>query len=926
MRRMVIVLCLVLAVSAGAADRPYAFEELRLANGLRVLTLEDFSAPIVAVQVWYRVGSKNELPSRQGFAHLFEHLMFRGTDMLGPEGHFELIRRTGGQSNAFTSFDYTAYVNLLPSNQLELALWLEAERMMFLNVDQEGFETERKVVEEERRQNLNEPYGTIFEQMMPSLFTEHPYRWTPIGRIPHLRAAGLHEVQAFWDRYYVPANATLVIVGAVPHGQAQALAERYFGWIPALPAPVFERVEEPLKPGPRTVEIPERLGPLPLLRNVYRTVPEAHEDTPVLDVIANILGQGESSRLYRDLVKERKLAQSADAFNMTLEDAGLFMVGVVVEPGGQLDAVASAVDGHVQELLVSAPGDSEVQKAVNGLQRSVVTGTLTVESKARLLGQAAIVRDDPEWLNRQLDAVRDVTPKRVQEAAAQYLVPERLTEVRVIPAPGTPAPNDDDDHVPDESPLSAAVLQKEGLERPEDFPVAPPLHDLLEGLPELPASTRTLRNGLKVVVVENHEAPFVTVNLGLKYGAWTEDPEHAGAASMALAMLTQGTRQRTAHELAEIIDFNALSLGGSAEMDVSSVQGSGLAGHLPLLLHLLSEVVREPSFPADQFSILQQQRLADLAVQEQEPSYIAERALREALYPGHPYARSANGELADVAALTPDIVAQWWQTFARPDAAVLYIAGDVTPRQAFRLARKHFGGWKAVGDAPERELPPVPAAQPTRILLVDRPGAVQSQIRLGQPSITRGHPYYHASRVFTQLYGGSFGSRLNKVIRVERGLTYGASGGFIPQRFSGSFWTYTFTRTATTAETVRALIDVISSMKDAPPTDEELAVAKSYLVGSFASGLETPQDVVAYAWLIEYNDLPEDYLQQALQGYKAAGQEDIAHVADNIIDTDALTIVVVGDAAQVRQDLEAIAPVVVIAAPEEAPAALPDAA
>jgi zinc protease len=923
MRLNVLVLCLAVAASAGAAERPYPFEEMRLDNGLRVLTLEDFSTPIVAVQVWYHVGSKDELATRQGFAHLFEHLMFRGTDMLGPEGHFELIRGTGGHSNAFTSFDYTAYVNLLPANQLELALWLEAERMMFLNVDDEGFQTERKVVEEERRQNLNEPYGMVFEQMMPELFSRHPYRWTPIGKIPHLRAADLHEVKAFWDRFYVPANATLVIVGAVEHETAQKLTEQYFGWIPSLPAPVVERVEEPVYEGPQTVEIPERLGPLPMLRDVYRTVPEAHEDTPVLDVIANILGEGESSRLYRDLVKERKIAQSAFAYNMTLEEAGLFMLGAVLEPTGDLETVASVVDEHVQELLAEGPGEREVEKAVNTLKRSVVTGTLTVESKARLLAQAATVRDDPDWPNRQLAAVRDVTPEQVQAAAEKYLVPERLTEVRVVPTP-TAAVSDEDEEVSEESLLSAVALQKEDIKRPEGFPTAPPLKELLEELPELPQSSRTLKNGLKVVVVENHEVPFVTVNLGLKYGAWAEDPEQAGAASMALTMLTQGTKDHTAQELAESIDFNALTLTGSAEMDVSNVQGAGLTEDLRLLVELLSEVVQEPTFPADQFAILQQQRLADLAVQEQEPSYIAERALREALYESHPYARSAEGETADVAALTPEIVAQWWRTYGRPDAAVLYIAGDIKPHAAFRLARKYLGEWKGEGEAPNPALPPVPDAQKTRILLVDRPGAVQSQIRLGQTSITRGHPYYHASRVFSQLYGGSFGSRLNKVIRVEKGLTYGANGGFVPQRYSGTFWTYTFTKTPTTAETVRALVDVIKSMQDAPPSEEEMAVAKSYLVGGFASALETPQDVVGYAWLIEYNGLHEDYLQQALEGYKATNQEDIAHLASEVINTDVLTIVVVGDAAQVRESLEAIAPVEVIAAPEQA-AGLPEA-
>ena len=261
-----LILLSIVAPIAHADDRRYPFEKKVLDNGLTVISLEDHSCPIVAVQVWYHVGSKDEDPQRQGFAHMFEHMMFRGTDRLGPEDHFTYVRQTGGSCNAYTSFDNTTYINELPSNQLALALWLEAERMAFLTIDDESFYKERAVVEEERRlRSLNTPYGTVPEKLLPVIFEKHPYQWTPIGQIPHLRAATIDELQAFWDKYYVPNNATLIVVGDTTHARVQELAEQYFGWIPRSPDPPLMTIVEPPQTAQRKITIPEKKGPVPIV-------------------------------------------------------------------------------------------------------------------------------------------------------------------------------------------------------------------------------------------------------------------------------------------------------------------------------------------------------------------------------------------------------------------------------------------------------------------------------------------------------------------------------------------------------------------------------------------------------------------------------------------------------------------------------------
>ena len=308
-------------------DKQFDYRHIELDNGLDVITLEDFSCPIVAVQLWYHVGSKNEDPNRQGFAHMFEHMMFRGTDKLGPTDHFKFIRQVGGSSNGYTSFDRTVYLETLPADQIELALWLEAERMAFLKIDQEAFVTERKGVEEECRMHLNEPYGTLMENLLAEVYTVHPYRWAPIGKIRDLEAASVQEIRNFWLRYYVPSNTVLIIAGAVTHAQAQEAAKRYLGWIPRYAEPPRVAVREPMPGAARSVTIKEKNAPAPGVGVVYRTVPVRDRDSIVLDIAGEIIGGGHSSRLYRELVAEKQLAVQVFVESFSLEQDGLFGVG-----------------------------------------------------------------------------------------------------------------------------------------------------------------------------------------------------------------------------------------------------------------------------------------------------------------------------------------------------------------------------------------------------------------------------------------------------------------------------------------------------------------------------------------------------------------------------------------------------------------------
>ena len=897
------------------ASPAFDYRQAVLDNGLRVVTLEDFSCPIVAVHLWYHVGSKDENPERQGFAHMFEHMMFRGTDRLGPTDHFDFIRRTGGNCNAYTSFDQTVYVQTLPANQLELALWLEAERMSFLKIDQESFDVERKVVEEERRLGLNRPYGTLFEKLFAEMFRKHPYQWTPIGRIPHLRAAAVQELRDFWTRYYVPNNATLVIVGAVRHDDAQRLAEEYFGWIPRYADPPRVTVREPAWDGPRDVSFKEDNAPAPVVGVVFRSVPLGHPDYYAIQLMTAILGGGQSSRLYRELVAEKELAVAAVAGAFAVEQDGFIAAGAVMTPwGGRLDRVLDAINGHLDKLRNEPVREEELAKARNQALKGLVMENLTVVSKASALGSAAVLEGDVANVNKRLAAIRAVTVADIQRVANHYLDPDKAMKARVQ-SNLLGSLFGRKNHPEDEAPITAKPETeapppgRPGLTRPAHFPQTPPVAGLLEFDPRLNYKSGVLSNGLKVLVVENRELPFVTVQLGLLPGAWTEDKP--GTASMALGMLTRGTGRYTEAQLAEELERLAIDLGGSAGMDSASVSASALTEHTERAVQLLAEVVLFPTFPADEFEKLRKQTLTGLAVSTNEPSYIADREFGRRLFGSHPYARAVSGESADVRALQPADLRAWWTTFARPDLAVLIFAGDIDLDYALAISEESLGGWKALGPRPEITLPGIPDPGSRRIYLVDRPG-VQSQIRVGHLGITRDHPEWFTSRVASSYFGGAFNSRVNETIRVKKGLTYGARGGWDAQRFAGTFQVSTFSKTDSTVAAVQAIFEEIDRLRSAPPTDKELGDTKTYTLGSFAAGRETPQAVAGQLWQIEAFGLPADYYERYLREVASATADDCVRLAQATVDPDKSVVVIVGPAEKLKKELEAIAPVTVV--------------
>lgn len=909
---------------------PYRMSEL--GNGMRVVTLEDNTVPKAAVHVWYHVGAKDEQPDRKGFAHMFEHMMFRGTERLGPQDHFEYIQQVGGTNNAYTAFDQTVYTQTVPANQVEMVLWLEAERMAFLKVDDEGFMTEREVVKEELRMGAESPYGTVAEKVLAEAFRGGSYSWTPGGDPEHLNQARTHELQEFWEKYYTPNNATLVVVGDVKHDEIVSMADRHFGWIPryadkpALEVPPSEPNTEPMR-----IVVPEKKGPLPIVGVGFRTVPMAHDDALALEMLGLILGGGESSRLNQVLVQEKEIATAAFAGAFSFEVDGMFGAASVLAPMKSGEAAQKenleVIRREIERIRTEGPTDRELQKAKNNFLRSTVTSQLTVGSKAQVVGSAAVLMRDLDALNRQLDDIRSVSRDDLVRVANTYLLPEREMELLVKPETGLLGSmlglgrgEDMSAYAPVEIPESERMAEREVYGKPglsalrpafkgDVPPVAPPIVDA----PDFETHELRLDNGLRVVVVPNHKAPFITASLRNHYGAFMDPVDAPGTAAMAAELAVRASGNYPYDEMADTLDFNAISLSASATMDSASISASAVTDQSEKAMEMLAEVLLRPAFPADQWQTILRQYRSGKAVSEKSPDYQAEKALRQIVFRDHFYSRDAQPELAEVDAITIDGMRAWWETYWRPGKTTLYMAGDVTPAEAKRLAELYLGDWSVEGEDPAIPQVTIPQADPTHIYIVNMPQNDQTQIRLSHVTeLSRKDPGYGATRIVNGYFGGGFGSRLMSRVRGEEGLTYGIGGGLAAQRFGGQFIVSTFTKNESVGAALESIVGEVDRLLEEPPSERELSLIQGYIIGSQAIRSETPQEVVGDLWLIESQGLPDNYLERLMAAMRDTTAETALESARRFVNRDAMTIVLVGPAEELHPQVEVFGPVTVL--------------
>jgi zinc protease len=881
-------------------------EKYTLPNGLEVILHEDHTTPVVGVNLWYKVGSKNEKPGRTGFAHLFEHLMFQGSQHYNNE-YFGPIEKLGATINGSTNTDRTNYFEALPSNALERALWLESDRMGFLlpALTQQKLDNQRDVVKNERRQRIdNVPYGQAHEKILEALYPpDHPYHHSVIGSMADLSAASLADVSAFFRTYYRPNNASLCLAGDFEPAEAKRLVAKYFGPLPRGPQVEQPKPDVPQLDESKHLTMTDRVS-LARAQLVWPTVVRGDDDEPALDVLASVLGQlDKENRLFRALMYDQQLASNVRAFHSADALAGTFDVTITARPKQDLDELVKIADAQIARLQEEGTSEAEVRKAQSTRASRLIVSLQSAMRKADFLNANNVEYGDPLAYKKEMAKLFAVTPADVKRVAKKYLTGHRI-RLDVNPGPPTPrAPEvavDRSTQKELEAPEPVAV--KDSFDRsvmPEPGPTpkfAPPA-----------VARRKLKNGLEVLISERHELPILSLALVIKGGETLVPRGKEGLASLTASLLTEGTATRDTMGLAGALNELGASINAQGDLESSDLTLTTLTRHTEKALELYTDVLLHPAFPPKEFERLRTQRLAQLLARRDNPVAIAGVVFPRILYgEQHPYGRPDLGTPDTIKGLTRDDVEEFYKQLYHPNNAALIVVGDTTPDQIVEQLDAALKDWGPGETVQEKLSEPTPPKGVT-VYLVDRPNAAQSVLTVGHIGVPRNTPDYFPLTVMNAVLGGQFSSRLNLKLREEKGYTYGARSNFAFRRGPGPFQAGASVQTAVTKD---ALIELLKEIHDItgprPVTDTELAFAKDRLIKGFPSWFETTAGVAGtLAELVVY-DLPDDYYTTYQAKVEAVSKADVEHVIEKYIDLRHLTILVVGDRSKIESELKTL--------------------
>jgi zinc protease len=886
-------------------------EKYTLPNGLTVLLHEDHKTPVAAVDLYYKVGSKDEKPGRTGFAHLFEHMMFLGSKH-HDEDFSRPLERLGAENNATTEDDRTEYYERVPSNALERALWLEADRMGFLlpSMTQEKLDKERDVVKNERRDDVdNAPYGQADEAIREALYPEgHPYRHSVLGSMVDLSAAGLADVSSFFRTFYAPDNAILCVAGDFEPEQARRWIARYFGPLPRGPQITPPRPAVPSLSAPKHIKLTDVVS-LPRAQLIWPTVPAGHPDEPALDVLAAVLGGlDKENRLFRELMYDRQLAASVSASHPTHVLSGTFGVELYAHPDKKLEELVAIADAQIERLKREGPTVPEIRKAQNQRESELVMGLQSVIRKAAVFNEYEAVFGDPQAYRSELAKVFAVTPDDVRRVANQYLGANRI-ELDISPGDPMPRPPQADvaakpNPAPAAAPAPVAVEIKDDFNRsamPELGPTPryqPPRFE-----------RRRLSNGLELRVVERPELPIVTVDLVVKSGETLAPIGKEGLATLAASLLEEGTKSRTSLQLAGELSEIGATLAAGASLESTTVSLTTLTRHLEHALDLFADVVKDPSFPDKELDRLKLQRLSHLKARTDDPEQTAAAVFPRLIYGlDHPYGRPDLGTPASVGSIIREDVLAFYRRIMVPSNAVLVVVGDVRLDAIAAALEARLSTWASGPVPPLPSLALMPTPPQTRTFyLIDRPGAAQSVLTTGRIGASRKSPDYSALVVLNAILGGQFESRLNANLRIDKGYSYGVNSSFSFDRGPGPFEAG---GTVETTKTKESLIEMFKEMTDLsgsrPISDAELAFAKERIVLGFPSRFETTFGVAGQLATLITDELPEDEFDRYQARVEALTKADVDRVARQYITPETMTILVVGDRAKVEGPLKSL--------------------
>jgi zinc protease len=894
------------------------FEKFRLDNGLTVVVHEDHKAPVVNVTVWYHIGSADEPVGKTGFAHLFEHLMFSGSEH-HKDGYFKPFEQVGAtDQNGTTHHDRTNYFETVPSTALDLALWMESDRMGHLlgAIGQKELDTQRGVVQNEKRQDEDQPYGRDGEVILANAFpANHPYHHDPIGSMKDLDAASLADVKQWFNDHYGAANTTLVLAGDITVATAREKALAYFGDIPAGP-PVPR--QQPWVAARDKSTRGDRVDQVAQVR-IYRewNVPGTGDaDVQPLALAAAVLGGGKTSRLYQRLVYTDKIADRVDVDVEQLALAGMFQLEVDVKRGVDPARVEAAIAEEWAKFLKDGPIADELERARIRAHASFVRGVEKVSAQAAILAQGQVYSDDPVAFKTDLARMDAATAASVLAAANKWLAHGDYT---LTVKPGTPV-----DPVKAEAEnvgrAAAADAPKQLLPPAREYKTVQSSIDRDAGVPQVttfpeltfPALQHgKLKNGIEVVLAERHTVPVVQLRLLFDSGYAADQGRKLGTASFTAAMLDEGTQTLDSLEISRRQDRLGVELGAGCDLDTCAAGLNSLKSQLVPSLALFADVVQNPAFRADDIARVRGQWLAGIAQEKTDPTSLALRTLPPLLYgAGHAYAIpfTGSGDEASIKALEAKDLQGFVRDWLRPDNARIVIAGDTTLAEILPLLDSAFGDWKSAASAlPKKNLASVNAAGKARVYLMDRPGAQQSVIIAGITAPSTLAPNNIEIGTMSKAFGGLFTSRLNMNLREDKHWAYGAfsfSSNSIGPRL---FLMYAPVQTDKTTQSAQELLkEALAVIGAKPLTAEEIAKVKvsdvRALPGEYEGNgavLGTLQNMVVY-------HRPDDYVRTYKQRVESQKDADIETAAKQVIRPDALTWVVIGDRKQIETPLRAL--------------------
>jgi len=862
-------------------DIPY--ERFVLDNGLTVIVHEDHKAPIVAINTWYHVGSKNEKPGKTGFAHLFEHLMFGGSEH-APGRYIDGMERIGATDlNGTTNPDRTNYFENVPTSAVDFTLWMESDRMGHLlgALDQKTLDLQRGVVQNEKRQGENQPYGVTRQLLTQNTYpVGHPYSWTTIGEMADLDAASMTDVKDWFKTYYGPSNVVIVIAGDIDAKTAREKVTKYFGDIPAGPPVAHQEVWIAKMSGTHRQIVQDRV-PQARIYKVWNIPEYGSADADYLDLVSDCLSAGKSSRFYKRLVYEDQIATDAAATVDLREIGGQFVIRATARPGQSVAQVEKEIDEELARFIKSGPTPEEMQRVKTQYQANFIRGIERIGGfggKSDRLAQSEVFRGSPDAYKISLQRVHLAAAEDLR-AAAQRWLSDGVYILQVDPFP--------------EYKTASA-----GADRSKPpTPGAPPELKL----PKLQRAT--LSNGLKIILAERHDVPLVNFTLASDAGFASDASTSPGTANLAMLVLTDGTRTRDALKISDELESLGATLKGSSNLDLSFVSLSALTTKLDPSLDLFADVVLNPSFPESEVKREQKLVLAGIDREQNAPATLALRVLPELLYGnGHPYGNplTGSGTKESVAKLTREDLVKFHDSWLRPGNSTIVIVGDTTLAEVKPKLEKLFAGWKG-DNPPAKNVKTVPVATKSSVYLIDKPGALQSVIVAGIVAPPRATPENIAIEAMNNSLGGMFGARLNMNLREDKHWSYGVRTVLRDARSQRPFYAVAPVQTDKTKE---AMVEMNKEFRgivgNNPVSGEELTKIQANEILKLPGSRETLEALSQSIVDIVQFGLPDDYYDTYAGKVRSLNASDVNAAAKEVVRPENLIWIVVGDRAKVE--------------------------